>query len=159
MELNTTKKNDANSQPKWLTLVRIILAFILLWKGFSFFKDSSRLESMMSGSGLDMFANNSQTLSFIITYLTLLGGVFIAVGFLTRIMCIIQIPILLGAIIFINGKAGMSFSNTELILSIIVLVLLLVFVVKGSGALSADEFFHSYNKAGEEPGHTKKFFQ
>jgi putative oxidoreductase len=128
-------------------------------KAFYFFKDSTQLESMMSGSGLDMFANNSQTHSFVITYLTLLGAVFIAVGFITRVMCIIQIPILLGAIIYINGKAGMSFSNTEFILSIIVLILLFLFVVKGSGALSADEFFRSYNKAGEEPGHTKKFFQ
>lgn len=159
MEPNTIKNNKAAIQPKWLTLVRIMLGFILLWKGFSFFKDSSRLETMISNGGMDMFTNNSQTIAFIITYLTLLGGVFIAVGFLTRIMCLIQIPILLGAIIFINGKAGMSFSNLELILSIIVLFLLLIFIVKGSGALSADEFFRSYNKAGEESGHTKEFFQ
>ena len=113
----------------------------------------------MRGTGLDMFANYTQTFSFIVTYVSLLGGVFIAVGFLTRLMCLIQIPILLGAIIFINSKAGMSFSNTELVLSIIVFLLLLLFLVKGSGVLSADEFFRSYNKAGEEQGHTKEFFQ
>ncbi|MBS1497387.1 MAG: DoxX family protein [Bacteroidetes bacterium] len=159
MESKTVNYRKASNQPKWLTLIRIVLGFILIWKGFIFFKDSTGLEGMMRGTGLDMFANYTQTFSFIVTYVSLLGGVFIAVGFLTRLMCLIQIPILLGAIIFINSKAGMSFSNTELVLSIIVFLLLLLFLVKGSGVLSADEFFRSYNKAGEEQGHTKEFFQ
>ena len=74
-------------------------------------------------------------------------------------MCLLQIPIIIGAIFFVNSKTGMSFSNTELILSVIVFVLLIVFAIKGSGTLSADEFFRSYTKAGLEPGHTQKLFE
>jgi NADH:ubiquinone oxidoreductase subunit 3 (subunit A) len=49
----------------------------------------------------------------------------------------------------------MGTSTIELLLSIIVLLLLIVFVIKGSGAISADEYFRSYYKAGYESGHTK----
>jgi len=35
----------------------------------------------------------------------------------------------------------MNESNVELVLSGIVLILLIVFAIKGSGALSADEYF------------------
>ena len=73
-------------------------------------------------------------------------------------MCILQIPILLGAIFFVQDMASVSFANTELLLSIAVFVLLLVFAVKGSGAISADEYFRNYTKAALEPGHTKNLF-
>ena len=160
MELNTPLKKNRNAyQPKWLTLLRIALGLIILWKGISFFRYSSNLEAMLQSGGMDMFNNNAQTIAFIITYINLLGGVFIAVGLFTRWVCLVQIPIIIGAIIFVNAKAGMSFTNSELVLSIIVLLLLVVFFIKGSGVISADEYFRSYSKAGPEAGHTKKFFQ
>lgn len=56
-----------------------------------------------------------------------------------------------------NIKAGES--AAELALSVIVLLLLILFSIKGSGALSADEYFRSYYKAGNEEGNTKRFFK
>lgn len=160
MKVSTAlKKNNSGYQPKWLTIPRIVLGLILFWKGISFIQDSSELEAMVSQTGVSMFDSNAQAIAFIITYINLLGGLFIATGLFTRWASLLQIPILIGAIIFVNSKAGMSFSNYELILSIIVLILLVVYVIRGSGALSADEFFRSYFKAGTESGHTKKFFQ
>jgi putative oxidoreductase len=146
-------------QPKWLTIVRIVLGIIIVWKGFSFFKDAVGLETMLKTGGYDILSKNSQVVAFIITYLNLLGGFFIIIGLFTRWMCMIQILILIGAIVFINSKEGMSFSNTELILSVVVLILCIVFSIKGSGYISGDEFFRSYTKAGLEPGHTDKFFE
>jgi len=160
MKVSTAlKKNNSGYQPKWLTIPRIVLGLILFWKGISFIQDSSELEAMVSQTGVSMFDSNAQAIAFIITYVNLLGGLFIATGLFTRWASLLQIPILIGAIIFVNSKTGMSFSNYELILSIIVLILLVVYVIRGSGALSADEFFRSYFKAGTESGHTKKFFQ
>lgn len=151
------KKNSSANQPKWLTIFRIALGLILFWKGISFLRDSSHLQAMMQSTGIGLFDNNAQTFSFIIAYINLLGGLFIAVGLFTRWAALVQIPILIGAVVFVNSKAGMSFSNYELILSIIVLILLIIFVIKGSGVISADEYFRNYYKAGYEPGHTKKF--
>lgn len=160
MEIVTPlQKNRTVTQPKWLTLFRVALGLIILWKGVFFFKDSVAVTTMLKGGGLQILGNNSQTIAFIITYLNLLGGFFIIVGLFTRWMCLIQIPIIIGAIFFINSKTGMIFSNTELLLSVIVLVLLIVFALKGSGVLSADEYFRSYTKAGLEAGHTEKLFE
>ena len=159
MKDNTLNKiNSQGRFPKWLTLFRIALGLILLVKGISFYHDSTAIESMMQRKGWDIFGSNAQTIAFIITYASLLTGVFIATGLFTRWASLVQIPILIGAVIF-NIEAGISFSNTELLLSAVTLLLLVVFVIKGSGALSADEFFRSYTFAGREAGHTKRFFQ
>ncbi|MEP7253997.1 MAG: DoxX family protein [Ginsengibacter sp.] len=146
------------SQPGWLTIVRIALGFILFWKGITFIRDSAILQAMISQTGVGMVDNNSSVLAFIITYVNLLGGLFIAVGLFTKTSSIIQIPILIGAVFLVNMRQS-SHGAFELILSIIVLVLLLVFAFKGSGTLSADEYFRSYYKAGSEEGNTKKFFR
>lgn len=158
MEDNTGIGRTDTAQPKWLTLFRVALGFILFWRGISFIHDSSRLESMLHSTGIGLFDSYTQAIALIITYVNLLGGFLIAVGLRTRIAAAAQIPIIIGAIIFVNMKAGMSLSNMELILSIIVLLLLVVFIIKGSGVLSADEYFRSYYKAGSEPGNTNKFF-
>jgi uncharacterized membrane protein YphA (DoxX/SURF4 family) len=108
---------------------------------------------------IGVIVKNTEWIAFLITYLNLLGGLFIAVGLFTKTSCIIQIPILIGAVFFVNTRHGLNQSNSELILSVIVLILLILFSVKGSGVLSADEYFRSYYKAGSEEGNTKKFFK
>ena len=152
-------KKSSNNQPKWLTLIRIVLGFILFWKGIEFIQDSSRLESMLQNSGFHVLNGNIKALTFIIPYINLLGGLFIVAGLFTRWTALIQIPIILGAVVFANVQGGMSISNKELILSIVTLLLLVIFVIKGSGFLSADEFFKTYYKAGTESGYTQNFFR
>ncbi len=150
-------EKTSTSQPGWLTIVRIALGFILFWKGINFIRDTSLLQSMIGQTGIGMFDKNSSVLAFIITYINLLGGLFIAVGLFTRTSSMIQMPILIGAVFLVNMKQAGN-SSFELVLSIIVLVLLVIFAYKGSGTLSADEYFRSYYKAGSEDGNTKKFF-
>lgn len=159
METGIPFQKENTPQPKWLTILRVMLGLIILWKGFVFFKDTVAVEAMLKTGGVEILSNNSQVLAFIITYFNLLGGFFIIAGLFTRCMCISQIVILIGAIFFVNSRLGMSFSNTELLLSVTVLLLSVLFAIKGSGAISADEFFRSYTKAGVEPGHTEKFFE
>ena len=160
MKENVLKeKAGSKVYPGWLTLLRVILGLILIVKGYSFFHDSTAIATMIQRDGSGMFNENSGTFSFIITYINLLGGVFIAVGFITRWASLIQIPILVAAVFFVYMEPGMSITNKELLLPIITLLLSVLFVFRGSGPISADEFFRSYTKAGQEKGHTKKFFQ
>jgi len=147
------------TQPRWLTIIRIALGLILFWKGITFIRDSSDLQLLLQRMSIGVVDQNSQVIAFIITYVTLLGGLFITVGLFTKTSSIIQIPILIGAVFFVNTKSGLNQSNSELILSAIVLLLLILFAIKGSGVLSADEYFRSYYKAGSEDGNTKKFFK
>ncbi|MEP6950649.1 MAG: DoxX family protein [Ginsengibacter sp.] len=157
-EAEITEKTNT-SQPRWLTIVRIALGFILFWKGINFIRDSSDLQLMLQRMSIGVIDKNSEWIAFLITYINLLGGLFIAVGLFTKTSCIVQVPILVGAVFFVNTKHALNQSNAELILSVIVLILLILFAIKGSGVLSADEYFRSYYKAGSEDGNTKKFFK
>lgn len=156
-EKNITEKTNYN-QPRWLTVLRIALGLILMWKGVNFIRDTAQLKNMIQQTGVEVFSQNSAVLVFIVTFFNLLGGLFIAVGLFTKTSSIIQIPILITAAFFVNIKIAGE-SSSELILSVIVLLLLILFAIKGSGSLSADEYFRSYYKAGNEEGNTKKFFK
>jgi putative oxidoreductase len=160
MESKQSKTSaPSTKQPIWLALLRIAVGIIILLKGIAFFKDSTAIETLVQNPDFSLLKNNAAAIAFFITYFNLLGGFFITVGLFTRWVSLLQIPLLVGAIIFVNSEAGMSFSNPELALSILVLILLALFVLKGSGPYSADEFFRSYTNAGHKSGYTKKFFQ
>ena len=157
-DIHITEKTNL-SQPRWLTIIRIALGLILFWRGISFIRDSSDLQLMLQRMSIGVVDKNTQWIAFLITYINLLGGLFITVGLFTKTSCIVQIPILIGAVFFVNTKHGLNQSTSELILSAVVLLLLILFAIKGSGVLSADEYFRSYYKAGPEDGNTKKFFK
>ena len=153
-ETNVTQKTHV--QPVWFSFLRIFLGLFLLWKGIVFIRDTALLEQLIDRTGVGVFSQNASNISFVVAYLSLLCGLFIATGLWTRIMSIIQIPILIVAVFFVNLNR-METSTVELIMSIITLVLLIFFAIKGSGSLSADEFFRSYYKAGGEDGQMKQF--
>ncbi|OYX97029.1 MAG: DoxX family protein, partial [Sphingobacteriia bacterium 35-40-5] len=70
----------------------------------------------------------------------LVGGVLITLGLVTRFAAVIQIPILLGAVFFVNLTKGFSPLNSELWLSVLVLMLLILFWIVGSGPYSVDQW-------------------
>lgn len=119
--------------PKWLDIIRIALGLFLFYKGIDFLRNMSVLVGAME--------NNVPFGSFafiLIGHYTvfahILGGLLIASGFFTRFACLIQIPILLGAIIFVNTSHDMLRPYSELFLSIIVLLLLIYFLIIGNGS-------------------------
>ena len=142
------------SQPRWLTIVRIALGLILFWKGINFMRDSSDLHLMLQRMSIGVVDKNSVWIEFLITYINLLGGLFIIVGLFTKTSSIILIPILISVVFLVNTRHGLNQSTFELVLSAIVLILLILFSIKGSGVLSADEYFRSYYR-----GNTKKLFK
>jgi putative oxidoreductase len=123
--------------PKWLDIIRIALGIFLCYKGVDYLRNSSNLISLMK--------NTSPFSEFMIILLAhyvafthILGGLFLTIGMFTRAACLIQIPILMGAIVFVNINATRdAFSPySELFLSIIVLLLLIYFLIIGNGPLS-----------------------
>jgi len=152
-EANITEKTSV-SQPRWLTIVRIALGLILFWKGINFIRDSSDLHLMLQRMSIGLVDKNSVWIEFLITYINLLGGLCIIVGLFTKTSSIILIPILISAVFFVNTRHDLNQSTFELVLSAIILILLILFSIKGSGVLSADEYFRSYYR-----GNTKKLFK
>lgn len=122
------------------TLLRIALGLILLWKSINFVEGAATTKMYIEQTGIGVFSRNAEMLDFIITYLGLLCGFFITVGLFTRAAAIVQIPILLVAVFFVNVK-NIGSDVFELVLSVITLFLLILFAFKGSGVLSADEYF------------------
>lgn len=123
--------------PKWLDIIRIALGIFLCWKGIDFLRNTSDLIALMK--------NRSPFGEFVIilvahyvAFAHVLGGFFLAIGMFTRAACLIQIPILLGAIVFVNISATKDAFNpySELFLSVIVLLLLIYFLIIGNGPLS-----------------------
>lgn len=155
-ESNVTETTHV--QAWWVSLLRIFLGLFLIWKGLVFIRDTALLEQLIERTGVGVFSQNSVVLSFLVAYLSLLCGLFIASGLWTKFCSVIQIPILIVAIFFVNVNR-IDTGAFELVMSIITLILLIFFAFKGSGTLSADEFFRSYYKAGTEDGQTQKFFK
>jgi len=126
--------------PKWIDVVRIFFGLFIFYKGISFIQNNDELMSLMQGSMFAAFAKLS--VIHYIAFSHLVGGLLIAVGLITRVAVIFQLPILIGAVFFINFPQGFS-GNAELELSIMTLLLLVVFLFYGSGKVSLDEYMRS----------------
>jgi uncharacterized membrane protein YphA (DoxX/SURF4 family) len=123
--------------PQWLDIVRILFGAFLCYKGIDFL--------MNMGAMLDLITNrmsfgsfSTMLMSNYVAFAHLLGGILLILGVLTRFACLINIPILLGAVFFVNTTFYQPFS--EVILSIVVLLLLILFLVVGNGPIQLLKF-------------------
>lgn len=121
--------------PKWLDIIRILLGLIIFHKAIVFITDTAAITKMIEGS---FYPWSSLVLSHYIAGAHLFGGILIALGLITRVAIVFQIPILLGAVL-INAPSGFFSLTGEWQLSLIVLFLLIFFLIYGSGPWSADE--------------------
>jgi putative oxidoreductase len=148
--MNLTQKLDRWAyahHPRWIDLLRIALGLILFIKGFFFIRNTDELVEVLSQN---RFQWVSFALAHYIAFAHLVGGVMIIIGLLTRVAVAFQLPILFGAIIFINSKTGFFSGSSELSFSILILVMLVFFFIYGSGPASADQALE--NERREEKG-------
>jgi putative oxidoreductase len=131
--------------PKWLDIIRIALGVFLCYKGFEFLNNMSAMLTLMSSS-MSFGSFSLVLLGHYIVFAHLVGGFLLAIGVLTRFACLIQIPILLGAIIFINTSPEMWQHFSELLISILVLGLLIYFLIAGNGQLSFSNYLYGEQK-------------
>lgn len=126
---------------KWLDVIRIALGLLILSKGIAFISDTGmQQEWILQHNTFGFSGLMAVAVLHIVAFAHLVGGILIMLGLVTRFAVVIQIPILLGAIFFVNISRGFSFLNSELWLSVIVLLLLVLFWVVGSGPYSADHW-------------------
>jgi uncharacterized membrane protein YphA (DoxX/SURF4 family) len=148
--MNTENNKAATNSGRhsiWLIIMRVALGIILVLKGIAFFENAAALQMMVQNPGMQLLRDNSAAIAFCITYTHLLGGIFIASGLFTRWVSLVQIPILIGAVVFEQNKSGMPFGNGDIYLALFVLLLLFVFLIKGSGSVSVDEYIRTYSKS------------
>ncbi len=130
--------------PKWIDFIRIALGGILVIKGFQYINNMTALTDTMNKAP---FINTFSVgmVSHYVVFAHLIGGALILCGLLTRFASLIQIPILLGAVIFVNIAGGLFQAQSELWFSVLILILLAFFAVEGSGPISIDEWMKKHN--------------
>ncbi|HXO74288.1 MAG TPA: DoxX family protein [Puia sp.] len=141
---------SATHHPRWLVFVRIALGLFLFAKGITFMHDTQLLERVIYG-GQSQQENTTHYLPILICWANLLSGFFLMIGLVTRFVAVIQIPILVGAIIFISAQKGGYMPQSELWLAILTLLLVIFFFIEGSGPVSLDAYF-KHNRSRESQG-------
>lgn len=130
--------------PKWMDILRIFLGLFLCMKGIEFADNITRLTNLMS-THIPFSSFLIVLLGHYVLFAHLMGGFLLTIGLLTRFACLIQIPILLGAIIFVNFTDVLN-QFSELTMSILVLFLLVYFMIIGSGPWSLDALIDKGDK-------------
>jgi len=128
--------------PKMLDIIRMLLGLFMVIKGYAFLRHFPFLRDLILEN--KVISESPQMVNFIlyyVTYVHLVGGTLIFLGLSTRLAALFLLPIVFGAVFFVNILS--SFVNAELWLSLLVLALLLLFVVIGSGPLSLDKILSS----------------
>lgn len=118
-----------------IEVLRIYLGLALVIKGIQFLSGSEPASEYMEMVTIPVF----EFLSIhVVAMLHIAGGILLAIGLITRIAALIQIPNLIGAVFFVHLQQGLFTKEQNLEFVILVLLLLFVFVVYGSGPLSVD---------------------
>src|SRR5579872_5467554 len=88
--------------PQWLDAVRILLGVFLCYKGVDFLMNMGTMLNLITNK-MSFGSFSTMLMSNYVAFAHILGGVLLILGVLTRFACLIQIPILLGAIFFVGA--------------------------------------------------------
>lgn len=138
MSMATDVEKWGNShRPGFLDIFRIALGLYITYKGLHFITNMDELK--MTASGVNHYFAGA-ALAHYVVFAHVLGGPLIAFGLFTRALCVIQLPILIGAVVLVNYPKGfLSVGNhMELEVSLIILVGLLTSIIFGAGKYSID---------------------
>ncbi len=118
-------------------ILRIYLGIQLFTKGILFITNTTLVASLLPDGQMSLY---SPLIAHYVAMAHLVGGFFLAVGLLTRLALIIQLPVLIGAVsvLFLNGGVGVG--NASIEYTLLVLILLVVLIVVGPGELSVDRY-------------------
>lgn len=137
------QKIESINPPILVDFLRIALGGFITYKGIVF------------ASNFDSFTANIQSVGWIfvaahlahaIIFIHMAGGIILMCGAITRGMCLLNIPILAGAVIF-NYKQMLTADNyMEFPVAVVVLGLLILVAITGSGKFSLDHIMTQRNK-------------
>lgn len=130
-----------------IEVLRIFLGGLLFYKGFYFVENISDIYTMIE----DSMQISPFILAHYVVVAHLVGGFMLAVGLLTRIAALIQLPVLIGAVFIVHARDILMVTASELEYSLVILVLLIVFLVYGSGKWSVDHLVQTRKEKKEQP--------
>lgn len=129
--------------PIWLDFIRLGLGIFLFVKGLVFISDITVLERLLIQINLDW---SSFLFAHYIAFAHLVGGLLIALGLVTRTAILFQLPILIGAVLFVRSGPEVSSINNEWWVSGLTLLLLVLFFIFDSGRWSVDHYMRTHRE-------------
>jgi uncharacterized membrane protein YphA (DoxX/SURF4 family) len=117
-------------------LLRIYLGIGLFIRGVVFISNSGSFMELLGTSQSAWLT--SMVLIHYVALAHLVGGVMIAIGLFTRAAALVQLPILVGAVFVVHLQGGLLGPEQSLEFSMLVLFLLVLLFLWGSGRLSVD---------------------
>lgn len=127
--------------PKSIDFLRIALGLTLIWKGVEFILNLDSLDLYLTDTGIGDKLGLSVSITFLshlIIVLHLLGGACIAWGLRTRLFCVLNLPVLLGAIVFVTLRQNVFKPYSDFWLSLLVFSGLIWFLIVGNGKMALD---------------------
>lgn len=121
------------SRDQAYSFIRIFLGTALFVRGVILFSDPAVITELAR-------VDNFYWWFSYITIAHLIGGICLALGLMTRFAALLQIPILVGAVFYVHLEQGLLTVGQSLELAVLVLVLLIIYFVYGSGILSLDAY-------------------
>lgn len=126
---------DSIKTPPWVDFLRIVVGMFIIYKGLLFtFNFDVFTQNMISIGWIYIAAHVAQYILFI----HLVGGALLALGAHTRSMCLLNIPILIGAVVFNYERFLTAENHMELPTALVVLFVLGIVFIYGSGKYSID---------------------
>ncbi len=119
-------------------LIRIYIGVALFVRGAILMANPDAIVALVSDDKLHMWYSY-------ITIGHLLGGFLLALGLFVRLGALLQIPILVGAVLISRPEQGLMMGGQSFELASLVLFLLFVIFVFGSGPLALDLYFRNKN--------------
>ena len=96
---------------------------------------------MLSGDQIGVIAT---VLGHAIPMAHISGGILLIIGLLTRLAALVQIPILCGAVMFVHLEGGAFMLNQGFEFAALVLFLLILIFIYGSGPWSLDQYLETH---------------
>jgi putative oxidoreductase len=143
--IHRIEKWGDSHHPRFLDIIRVLLGVFLLLKGLGFMDNTASLRSLIeTRSDITVAPWALMLLVYYVTFVHMVGGTLITLGIMTRFSAIMQIPVVFGAVFFINFFQ--SPFNSDLASSVVALILLVLFAIIGSGRWSIENYLKSCNE-------------
>lgn len=148
MSLLHQNSMSGKNVPNWVVILRVVLGICLIYKGIDFLQHKDQLDAFFHDNKV---IKNFLWFISLLPWVHIIGGLLILVGLLTRLTAVAQIPILIGAVVFVNmGDQTKSTNVSELPFSFLMLVLVIVFAIEGGGFMSLDNYIRKPVRAEED---------
>ncbi len=125
----------------WIDFLRICFGLFLVVKGAFLAEHNEVILNLLHNSSFELLP--FVAIQYVI-FAETIGGILIALGVVTRTTALFELPILIGAVFFVNLPHGFSFLNIELGYSVLALLLTIFFIFYGSGQLSFDHYLKTH---------------